>query len=508
MPKKKIKLLKCGVILIVGCLNIFSCRQSEVKTHYDMDKLDEQSYLQDWLLLGPFPNCSNCQPESFRHDQRCTGFFMDYLQAVGGEEGCEPEAGDAVIYPDLNIERSWKFYLFKSKEIPLGDIYTPSEQIVVYAYCTIHCSREQKKILSIGSNDGVQVILNSQRIHRNHPKEGRELRRDNDFIPVTLKQGRNNLLIKVENGYGDFGFIARFLDKDSPLAEILQKNGQPILIAQGDLEAVFIDNFSYGSNHRAGYNGISELRHQLQDSTLFVPFYAGFNLEHIFNGDSLVNLFEPRRNRMSLKKISDSEVELHQPITPLSRVESWTRFKMVPPHYIDINFRCIIHSSDFFPHGFAGLFWASYINKPVDKQIYFWGREGDQNSDQWICAWSPEHGVESTHIEENDHYNLYAAADCNVTLANHYSNYRFNKMFYYGCFHQMVFAYLFATTGNQLIRFSQSPTGGGGPNPAWDFQFIIPDCKAGQEYTFTARLIYKKFISPDDIMDEYDHWQF
>jgi hypothetical protein len=209
-----------------------------------------------------------------------------------------------------------------------------------------------------------------------------------------------------------------------------------------------------------------------------------------------------------VKKISDSEVELHQPATPLSQVESWTRFKLVPPHYIDVIFRCIIHSNDFFQQGFAGLFWASYINKPADKKIYFWGREKDQEVYQWIGAWSPSHGVESTHIGENDYYILHTVPGFDMTLVNNYSNYQFNKLFYYGRFNNMVFAYLFAKTDPQIIRFSQSPTGGGGPNPAWDFQFIIPDYQVGQEYTFTARLIYKKFISPEDIRDEFDHWQF
>lgn len=69
----------------------------------------------------------------------------------------------------------------------------------------------------------------------------------------------------------------------------------------------------------------------------------------------------------------------------------------------------------------------------------------------------------------------------------------------------MVFAQLFDAKG--IIRFSQSPTGGGPANPAWDFQFIIPRPKTGKIYSFKARLIYKPFVSAEDIRSEYVKWK-
>ena len=52
----------------------------------------------------------------------------------------------------------------------------------------------------------------------------------------------------------------------------------------GDLEAVIGDNADH-EGHRAGYNGIWSLRHKRSKRNLFVPAYAGFNLEHYFNGE-------------------------------------------------------------------------------------------------------------------------------------------------------------------------------------------------------------------------------
>ncbi len=474
---------------------------------YDVADMDEGMFLLNWLILGPFPNCENCQETSFTHDERCAGFYMDYLQSTGGENTCRPSPGDVVSVPKLKIKRTWKTYQSDSKIINLQDIFPESDQIVSYAYCEIYSSSQKRFGLTVGSNDGVKIFLNGNPIHLVHPSQGRGVNRDDDFIEITLKKGNNTLLLKNENGYGQFGFIVRLVELGTPLADLIRTKGEPVELSKGDLSAIFIDNYAFGENHRAGYNGIAELKHSELDSNLFVPNYAGFNLEHIFSSDSLVQLFEPRRNPMSLKKISDTEVVLHQPTTPISHVESWTTFKMVTPHYVDVTFRCIIQSEDFFQNNLAGLFWASYINAPPDKKIYFWGRKKEEKLYQWIGAWSPGHGIESTHIGEKDKLDLCTAPGFNVVLANHFSDFLFKDAFYYGRYNDLVFAYLFSTEGDQTIRFSQSPNGGGGPNPAWDFQFIIPDYEVGKKYSFNCRLIYKKFISPDDIKEEFERWQ-
>ena len=43
-------------------------------------------------------------------------------------------------------------------------------------------------------------------------------------------------------------------------------------IEKGDLNLTIVNNMPFGSDHRAGYNGISNLLHPAQDSTPFVPF--------------------------------------------------------------------------------------------------------------------------------------------------------------------------------------------------------------------------------------------
>jgi hypothetical protein len=278
---------------------------------------------------------------------------------------------------------------------------------------------------------------------------------------------------------------------------------QTITIEKGDLKAVFIDNSELKPDHRAGYNGIAELYHIDQDSTVFVPAYAGFNLEHVFSGDSLVQFFEPRVNPMMLYKKNDSEVFLYQKATPVSGAESLTEFKLVAPYYIDVTFSCILHNEEYFRHNYAGFFWASYINKPPDMKIRFPGTEAGGN-EKWITAFSEKHGTKSTHRHADDDFDFYFADNFTATLPKNYSDYRFTLPFYFGRFHNMSLAWLFDSS--EVIRFTQSPSGGGNGNPAWDFQYLIPEPETHKIYSFRARMIYKPFISNEDIKLEYEKW--
>lgn len=284
-----------------------------------------------------------------------------------------------------------------------------------------------------------------------------------------------------------------------------QISGSSITLSAGDLTVTFVDNEAFGKDHRAGYNGIARLAHAKQGNSVFVPTYAGFNLEHIFGGDVMPDLFEPRHHPMELRRVSRSTVELRQSPTPRSAVESTTRFTLTLPHFIDVDFRCVARDLSFFRHGYMGLFWASYIQAPDDRRVHFLGREPGEATDRWISAASAKHGDASTHRSRSDPGDVFFAADFNAVLANHFSDYRFSEPFFCGRFRNMVLIYMFDRA--DAIRFSQSPDGGGRSNPAWDFQFIVRDVRVGTPYGYRARVVYKPFVSFEDAREEYRLWR-
>jgi len=263
----------------------------------------------------------------------------------------------------------------------------------------------------------------------------------------------------------------------------------------GDLTAV-IGNNEQHEEHRAGYNGIWSLQHSSCSRSLFVPTVAGLNHEHIFNGEaddsSQEVFFEPRYAPMTFNRISDSEAELHQPPTPTFHLESWTHFKLVEPHYIDMAYRCVAHRP-VFPHGYIGLFWASYIDAPEDKSMYFLGGEGEHPF--WMQLCTQRHNDESTALHRDDKTELTFGPKCRDALYRNLSPLRYQLPFYHGLFEGHLWMVMFNRTGG--IRLTHSPSGGGTntkrqtTNPAWDFQYIISNYEVGKEYGFKARAIFR-----------------
>ena len=271
----------------------------------------------------------------------------------------------------------------------------------------------------------------------------------------------------------------------------------------GDLTAVIGDNEAY-DGRRAGYNGIHRLVHTTAPESLFG--IAGLNHEHIFDGQQDLTgepkvYFEPRNFPITLTKISDTEAELHQEATPTFFLESWTRFKVVAPHYIDFTYRCKPHQHAF-RNGYIGLFWASYIHAPENKSIYFRDDKG------WVQLCTQTHDDESTVRHLDDKLELKAVKGARNSLYQNLSPLRFSDPFYYGLSGNHVFALMFDRT--EGIRFSHSPSSGGlpsFPNPAWDWQFIVPKYDVLQEYGYRARVVYREKCSREEIQREFKTWR-
>jgi hypothetical protein len=277
----------------------------------------------------------------------------------------------------------------------------------------------------------------------------------------------------------------------------------------GDLTAILGDNAAEGT-HRAGYNGVWSLVHKTEPTNLFVPAVAGLNFEHIFDGDkhdtdrSQKIFFEPRHAPMTFKKLSDASAELYQPPTPTFYLESWTTFQLVAPHYLDMAFRCRA-TQHVFAHGYIGLFWASYINAPEDKSLYFRGN----NLWQQLC--SQQHDDESTVRHRSDQFELKFSAGLRDALYRNFSPLRYDEPLYYGLFRKHIYMLFFDR--HEGIRFTHSPSGGGvnaaaqTTNPAWDFQFIVPRYEVVKEYSFRARVVYRERCERAEVLREYQAWR-
>ena len=277
-----------------------------------------------------------------------------------------------------------------------------------------------------------------------------------------------------------------------------------VVLQRGPVTAIIVDNAAVDvpelPAHRAGYNGVASLTHRDRPANLFVPSIAGLNFEHIHDGTAagLVEKFEPRKFPMQLRVVDSHTVELYQPPTGNWQLESCGRYELLDDGCIEYTFECIPRA-DAYRQGFIGLFWASYIHRPEDKAIHFPGiirGKGAQTS--WIRAETPMHGVDSTHPPADYAHEIAVDDDFPLTLVNHPSKYVHTEPWYYGVSHSMALVQMFRD--RDQIWLAQSPSGGGNGNPAWDFQWFIPNYRMNEAYGFQMRAAYLPFESHEQVV--------
>ena len=313
-----------------------------------------------------------------------------------------------------------------------------------------------------------------------------------DAVPQRQFGGQNKLPSAHENPYVAEGLTSL----TDPLVTYTVPETHHITLRRGEITAIIVDNEAVDvpelPGHRAGYNGIASLKHRLEPTNLFVPAYAGVNFEHIHDG-TLANLkekFEPRKFPMELRVIDDATVELYQAPTGNFQLESCGRYHIRDDGTIVYSFECIPRAETF-SQGYIGLFWASYIHAPEDKAIHFRGREAARPSSlpgTAIRAVTPRHGVEAVHPPADVSFSPPVEPEFPLSLVGNRSRYVANSLWFYGIRRELAYVQTFRDRDD--IWFVQSPSGGGQGNPAWDFQWFIPDYTVDAAYGFTMTVSY------------------
>jgi hypothetical protein len=277
-----------------------------------------------------------------------------------------------------------------------------------------------------------------------------------------------------------------------------------VVLEQGDVRAVIVNNEAVDDDvlpgHREGYSGVASLTHRVQNRNLFVPLYAGLNFEHIHDGTVQPReiLFEPRQAPMEIRQVDAYTAELHQPPTPHWQLESWLRYELLEDGAMEMTLECIARARTF-KNGYIGLFFASYIHQPESLDIHFLGRPSDEAHAQptWICGVTPAHGTHATHLALDDHRGFPHDPQFPLSLVFNLSDYRYREPWYYGISHGMALVQMFRPCDR--VRFSQSPSGAGAGNPAWDFQWLISPYEVGKRYRFVMRAMYLPFESREQL---------
>ncbi|MBM4030074.1 MAG: hypothetical protein FJ280_32445 [Planctomycetes bacterium] len=201
---------------------------------------------------------------------------------------------------------------------------------------------------------------------------------------------------------------------------------------------------------------------------------------------------------MAIRQVGEHTAELHQPPTPHWKLESWLRYTLLEDGTIEMTLECVPHAKTF-RNGYIGLFFASYIHQPQSLDIHFLGHPANDVGAEarWIRGVTPRHGVHPTHLAFDDRREFPHDVDFPLSLVFNFSDHRYREPWYYGVSHGMALVQMFRP--RDRVRLSQSPSGGGQGNPAWDFQWFIPDYEIGKCYQFVMRAMYLPFESAEQV---------
>ena len=142
-------------------------------------------FIQDWLVCGPY-----------RQDG-VTGALALFDIPFGPEK-----PGQQVPWwtlPRANVAN-------------LGERFPGQMNCVAYLKTRIFAPQDCDAALLLGSDDGVKAWLNGAVVHANNVDRGLVV--DQDIAPIHLKQGPNELLLKITQGGGGWAACARILGPD------------------------------------------------------------------------------------------------------------------------------------------------------------------------------------------------------------------------------------------------------------------------------------------------------
>lgn len=154
----------------------------------DLPAIEPRIELGDWYSVGTFTSASYGKrsfngkfgPEGkpFKAEQK----FSDNGETFGWIH--HPEWTDGVIHCDL-----------------------PGTESATYLYRRVYSSDAQKVTIHTGSSDALKIFVNNKQVFGKN--EAREVAANQDKTEISLKEGDNDLMLKVINWRGDAGFYFR-----------------------------------------------------------------------------------------------------------------------------------------------------------------------------------------------------------------------------------------------------------------------------------------------------------
>jgi hypothetical protein len=167
---------------------------------------DAEGFIRDWLVLAPI---------AIEGESGADQIDKDF---IAGEAAANPKPGDKVTAGGKEL--TWTPHKSADYYIDFLTAFgkTRGEYVAAYAVTYIAADEDMKLTLALSSNDQGKAWLNGQQVFRF--TDTRTLEKDSDHSEVTLKKGRNVLVLKVINEVNNWQGCARFLKDGAPVKNL------------------------------------------------------------------------------------------------------------------------------------------------------------------------------------------------------------------------------------------------------------------------------------------------
>jgi hypothetical protein len=206
--------------------------------------MSEEGFIRHWIVYGPFPNHGD------RHRPDKGAWNVDLLKKYGGEAAAIPGGGlketvefkedPAAYWEPGKIEIAWTPFASPTDEVNLSLAFGRSDlpglegslqYIMGYAACWVESNRDQKAVITLGSDDGYKLWINHKLVAQHRVFRG--CTKDEDRHNVELTKGWNLILLKVEQDIGGYEFALRFLTPEGRPIKMPVRTSPPAAPAAG-----------------------------------------------------------------------------------------------------------------------------------------------------------------------------------------------------------------------------------------------------------------------------------
>jgi hypothetical protein len=190
----------------MATVRVVAALESDVTEMRLTDTVTLRPSIPCWWVIGPFDNLGDGTVDT---PQVIEQGPVDLAKAHSGKDGREVGWQKSV--------RSTQAKLNDEHVVDLVKLCSGESNVSAYAVTWVVSPKEQDAVLGIGSDDGLVVWVNGERVHTN--LVSRAYGAMQDRVPVYREAGRNELLVKVMQGMGAWAVGARVLDTHGrPLA--------------------------------------------------------------------------------------------------------------------------------------------------------------------------------------------------------------------------------------------------------------------------------------------------